>query len=849
MARDCSSIVREALGDEGFDEADVESVIVRVNEIRQRVKAQGSVDNFDAKARDLIEQEAEKAKIAAALQRKQQALNILKKEQLRGQLDALVERGGLKPHEAFLALMEGAQKGVEFARASVYATRLAFETRYVGRMFGEVEKAVPHFRSLIDDPETNADIVREMYELRAGGEPGKTGNADAAAIAKVYAKYAEVSRVEANRMGAGIGKLDGWAGPQRHAAERIVKVPEDQWVNDIYGELDLGRTFPDAVDEKKIRSVLKDIYRTIITGRDSSETKIVEGSRPANLANSLAKTRVLHFKDADAWLRYNEKYGGGNITASMIGHQHRMSSANAQMQVFGTNPENMLKQLLEEWQVKVRDDPKLPPEQKQILAEKLTMGSGGLNNTAVGNALLEMQGTTLTTMNLRSARINQGVRNIQAMAKLGGAVITAAPTDFFMTGFASMFRGGGFWRGFTRQLAGMLEGRSSAEQRELMFLLNEGADGMIQSMTNIQIANDGVPGGLSRMSNTFFRWTGLTWWTDTVRFAAAKTASAEMGMRAKQGWSELPDVYRTLLQQRGITEAKWDVIRSAPFKSVNGTEYVTSDAVDGIADEAFDGLIASKLDDVRAKTDDPDRIAAARKRLLRDARLELELDIGKFLADEVNYAVIETDAASRRITTQGTQAGSFTGEAMRYVTQFKGFPIAFTQRVLGRSIYFDSKNGRRGRDIGVLLAGLTAAGYLSMTAKDFLKGNYPPRDPSDPKVLMAAMLQGGAAGIYGDFLFGEANRFGNAPLETLAGPALGTAAGIVGLYQDTLRGEGRASRALSLAIQNTPFANLWYTKPALDFLVLDSAREWASPGWRARRAQRLRKEYGQQRLW
>lgn len=1029
MARDCTSVVREALGDEGFDGADVESVIVRVNEIRERIKAQGSVDNFDAKVRELIEQEGEKAKIAAALQRKQQAINILKGEQLRLQLNSLVEAGGLKPHEAFLALMEGAQKGVAFARSSVYATRLAFETRYVGRMMGEVEKVVPHFRSLVDDPEFNKDIVREMYELRAGGTPGKSGNTDAAAVAKVYAKYAEVSRTDSNRLGAGIGKLDGWAGPQRHAAEKMARVAQEDWVDKIIKELNWSKTFPELTDEKAVRRELRSIYRTIITGRDSSQTKVVEGKRPANLANSLAKTRVLHFKDADAWLRYNDEFGGGNITAAMLAHQQHISSTNAQMQVFGTNPENMLAQLLDDWQVKIRDDPNMSSEEKAKLASKLSLGTAGQKSTAVGKALLEMQGSTLATPNIKAAQINQGIRNVQAMAKLGGAVITAAPTDFFMTAFASMFRGGGFWRGFTRQLGNMLEGRSSAEQRELMFLLNEGADGMIQAVQNINLPNDGIPGGLSKLTNTFFQMTGLTWWTDTVRFAAAKTASAELGMRAKQGWSELPNVYRTLLQQRGINEAKWNVIRSAPFKAVNGTEYVTSDAVDGIADEALDGLIAPKLSDFEdaqaerlaqleeanvretgwldkrrqrldekltraneyldelrsekdARTADrveeikaridllkeyqgqaetlsdivsgkrmmdvrdrmlkerkaagaerrlgratgalateylragekigkserrvqelqarirqiekknigsqmnadkrmsgffnqavddfvdfkakikereakrmaeieamPTRREQAVERLRKDARLELELDIGKFIADEVNFAVIETDAASRRMVLQGTQAGTLTGEVHRYLTQFKGFPVAFTQRVLGRSVYFDSSKGRRGRDLGVLIAGLTAAGYLSMTAKDFLKGNYPPRDPSDPKVLLAAALQGGALGIYGDFLFGEANRFGNSPLENLAGPVPATGANIIGLYQKSVRGEAGAGEALNLVVQNTPFANLWYTKPALDYMILDSAREWASPGWRARRAQRLRKEYGQDRLW
>ena len=45
-------------------------------------------------------------------------------------------------------------------------------------------------------------------------------------------------------------------------------------------------------------------------------------------------------------------------------------------------------------------------------------------------------------------------------------------------------------------------------------------------------------------------------------------------------------------------------------------------------------------------------------------------------------------------------------------------------------------------------------GYVSMTLKDLLKGKEP-RDPNNFKTIMAAFLQGGGLGIYGDVLFKE----------------------------------------------------------------------------------------------
>jgi hypothetical protein len=38
----------------------------------------------------------------------------------------------------------------------------------------------------------------------------------------------------------------------------------------------------------------------------------------ANLASKLSAERVLHFKDADAWLEYNERFGRGNVIDAVL---------------------------------------------------------------------------------------------------------------------------------------------------------------------------------------------------------------------------------------------------------------------------------------------------------------------------------------------------------------------------------------------------------------------------------------------------------------------------------------------------------------------------------------------------
>ena len=110
------------------------------------------------------------------------------------------------------------------------------------------------------------------------------------------------------------------------------------------------------------------------------------------------------------------------------------------------------------------------------------------------------------------------------------------------------------------------------------------------------------------------------------------------------------------------------------------------------------------------------------------------------------------------------------------------------------------------------------------------------------------MTQGGGFGIMGDFMFGEVSRFGNKPLETLAGPTLGTAANALDLWAKIRSGDDAASSALRLAQNNTPFLNLFYTRIAMDHLFLWSVQEAMNPGSLRRTEQRIQQENGQKFL-
>lgn len=266
--------------------------------------------------------------------------------------------------------------------------------------------------------------------------------------------------------------------------------------------------------------------------------------------------------------------------------------------------------------------------------------------------------------------------------------------------------------------------------------------------------------------------------------------------------------------------------------------------------------------------DSPLMLSSTDRAAVREFREGLERSLRAYVNDRVSYAVLEPDARTRSIMNQGTRPGTIMGELNRFMTQFKSFPAAYMQKTLGRELYgrgyAPTPLGEGYRGSKDLIAALrngngerlammqlvlwtTAFGYLSMSAKDAVKGRQP-RPPNDYKTWMAAMTQGGGFGIMGDFMFGEVSRFGNKPLETLAGPTLGTAANALDLWAKIRSGDDAASSALRLAQNNTPFLNLFYTRIAMDHLFLWSVQEAMNPGSLRRTEQRIQKENGQKFL-
>ena len=220
-----------------------------------------------------------------------------------------------------------------------------------------------------------------------------------------------------------------------------------------------------------------------------------------------------------------------------------------------------------------------------------------------------------------------------------------------------------------------------------------------------------------------------------------------------------------------------------------------------------------------------------------------------FYLDRADHGIPMPGAAERAIMNQGPQAGTAVGEVFRHVMQFKSFPITMIRRGLGREMRGTANGKADIRGLAHLIVSTTVFGYGAMVMKDVLKGREPREFTgdfeNDSRLLMAAMSQGGGMGIYGDFMFGEFSRYGRSAVSTAVGPTLGQVDDLAELWTKSRTGGDVGANAFRMVMNNTPFINLFYTRAALDYIILYELQEMINPGYLSRMEQRIMRENNQ----
>ena len=763
-------------------------------------------------AQELVgEAQKKKARVALTIQKHDRIENFVAEQKAKG-------LGAIDTLARLLAFTSDG-KG-SFEGGSVETRSRAIAHDHIRNLVEAFESAEPRIFGLFSNAEGIRALTYELFGQDSRAITSPELSAIAKKAAKAWGEQAELMRKAFNNAGGQVGKLEDWRMPQSHSQFLAAKAGQDAWVRDIFGKLDRRRYVKEdgsMLSDAEVMAFLKEAWTTIATG-GANKVEPGKATGKGMLANHNAETRSIHFKDAESYLEYQQKYGGRDAYTAMMGHFTGMADDIALVETLGPNPDLQFRYWLE----------KAVKEEK--LAAPRKTGKVDARAESLQNLYDFVAGKTKPVASQRIAAGFDTLRNWLVATRLGSAFVTSITDNATMQLTAAVNNMSGM-----RLLRNQLSTLNPANKAELRMARRAGLSlNTLIGEVNRWGAEAIGPSFSSKMASLTIRLSGLNAATEARRRAFGVTMYGSIGSTVKEAksFAAVEAADKRLLESKGVSETTFAVWKKAKLQDwgAGNDTMLTPEAVYKIPDAEL------------ADLGDP-------ATLRREAALKL---LG-MVDEEINMAVIEPGARERSMLKMGLQRGTWKGEIMRSFFLFKSFPIAMLTRHVGRGLTRGTAGGKAAYIAG-LMVGTTILGAAAQQVANVVSGRDP-QDATKAKFWASAFLKGGSLGIYGDFLFNTNTQYGNSPLATMSGPVAGYVEDLVGLTQGNLMkaAKGEKTHAGAEAIRflksNIPLQNLWYTKAITDRMFFDQMQEAVSPGYMRRVEARARKEFGQSFWW
>jgi hypothetical protein len=754
------------------------------------------------------------------------------------------------------------------SRDSVMNAQQALSNHYMQGLATELrDKGI---LAAAQDSTNGEHLAVALFEIRKK-EPKLDGiPKEVVEAAKVIEKWTDLSRRDANAAGAYIAKAQDFIAYQAHdmyklrnaaailvdksASSPKVESNRTAWKNYVRSMLD-ERTYKD-VDAETIAKLkpgqdrakaiqeareefLTSVYDALSTGlhfKNASKDTTVGATGERSMAKRMSEGRLLIFQDAKGWYEYQSKFGQSDILNNIAVQLGRRAENVALMRQFGPNPERVFERLKTEAQKIARKG-----EEFDTIDAAKSMGTvDALWNQVSGEARVPGNATV--------ASWGYMARAIHSMSKLGTALLSAFG-DTAGAAAELRYQGMSLTDQWGTTLNSVVSGYGGNDRVALLSSMGVALDWIRSSVSRRFDTDDGIPGRMTNMLNTFFKLNGLTWWTDTLKGGVALGMNHFVARQAGNAFDQLDEGTARVFQLFGIEQSHWNAARRYMLTSIDGDGRTFIDPQ--LAKNISDGFI---IDQLKAKGLNPTDYR------ITEFRREVESKFRSYFADRADFAVLTPDARTRSIMNMGTQPGTVIGEVVRAVMMFKSFPIAVLQKTVGRELYGYHANAAwnpfRERSMGNMemmglvqfVATSTILGYMAMEAKSLLRGQEPlkPDTPQEiAKVIGAAMVQGGGMGILGDFLIGQASdRYGRSGLASFLGPQWAAFEDMYSVYTKLRGGDTNVGFLLNRLLSHVPYQNLFYLRTALNYGILYNLQEMTSPGSLSKMEQRMEQNSG-----
>lgn len=677
------------------------------------------------------------------------------------------------------------------------------------------------------DKEMVTNIVRERFGDNTGDPVAK----------KISDKMGEVfggMRERFNRSGGDIGKLDDWGLPQTHDLAKIVKAGKEAWVKKAEQLINTEKYVNDDgsyYSQQQIRELLEYSYDTL-SSNGANKTEVGRQSTAgvsSKITSRHSESRVLHFKDADAWLEYQADFGGMPFVDLVEAHINGLSKDIALVENLGSNPKNAMRILMD------------AAEQKDWL-KGVDASTTGKTRKRAQTMFDEFIGANTPESEVL-ANLGLAYRSMNVASMLGGTTLSRF-TDQAMIAKTASIHGIAYSKTFG-ELISQLNPKNK-EDRELAHSLGLATEEMLGSiarwsddgLTSVSGKSQKLARVSSAVASQVMRVSGLNALTAASKVGFTKMLMEKYGRLSRsKAWSELSELDRELMQKTGLSERVWNVMRLAdPVVDRKGNQLMSARSIYEIPDEK---LLAFG---------DPQRV-----------RDEVASSFQAHLLDEQGMAVVEAGLRERTFMSAGQKKGTVTGEIFKSMLQFKSFPAAFLMRHGSRAMSQPTKMSKAGYGLSIV-AMTTMLGALVVQLKELANGNDPQTmwDSDDPQKTMnfltRSAVQGGGLSILGDILVAGTDTSGRGTSDFMVGPFGSDAKAVLGLTVGnfTQYYEGKdtnaANEAFKLFKNKIPAQNLWYTKAATNRMIFDEMQDMIAPGYREKLLRKAEREQDRTRF-
>lgn len=602
------------------------------------------------------------------------------------------------------------------------------------------------------NPALLADVVKELH-----GEA--SGDATARQLARGLDAVFEDLRRRFNAAGGAIGRIEHWF-PHDHDRLKVKRAGRDQWKAAIRPLVDPARmTHPltgQPVGAGGLDRALDHVWESIASDNRAHLRPMMARRGQGAVASQRQEERFLVFNDAASWLEYNRQFGRGDPVQAVFQHVNGMASDIAAMEVLGPNPAAMVEYL------------------KQVVALEIGRREAGKpslvppstifpdSQAKVADYYLDSLWQTLRgrpTVASGAAAATGSIKNLLVSAQLGATSILAGATDPFIARAARQLAGLPHDK---LGIAGQVKAMRTAGRDEIV------ASGVIWDEylhvmhDELRFAGPAVGSEWSRwLADRGVTWSGLKPLTTGRKLVEARFWQHHVATMKDRTFGRLDKRFRTALEGFGVTSADWDIWRG----SIDPQGFATPRQIE------LNGGDVHYLDMTTAT---PAAIAAETRALAHRHAAE---KLSEVIQSWQERTVPSGTPNARAVATGAVPRGTVMGELADYFLQYKSFGLSFTAlqlEALGEMAA--ARGGGQGWRTGLayfagLAVPLALGGALYIQLRNLADGKEA-EDMYSPSFWLSAVITGGGFGLFGDFLKASENRFGQTPLETLAGPGL-----------------------------------------------------------------------------